>query len=111
MSMMQWDSEETKMKSKIKSLETQVGQLKENEEELKNRHEEQVQDLNDQIEQAQTETSARLNKIYSKQVDEIKRIQALEREQLASKLSAAHQELKILQMDHSQLIANTSLND
>ena len=40
MSVVQWEAEETKMKSKIKSLETQVAQLKENEEEMKNRHEE-----------------------------------------------------------------------
>ena len=44
-------------------------------------------------------------------MDEIKKIQALEREQLQSKLSTAHQELKILQMDHSQLIANTTFQD
>ena len=111
MAVMQFEAEETKMKSKIRTLETKVAQLKENEEDMKNRQEDQIQELNDQIEQAQSETTARLNGIYTKQMAEIRKIQALEREQLQAKLSAAHQELKILQMDHSQLIANTTFQD
>ena len=39
MTVMQFEAEETKMKSKMKSLETKVSHLKENEEDLKNRHE------------------------------------------------------------------------
>ena len=54
------------MKSKIKTLETQVSQLKDNEIDLKNKHDDQIQELTDQIEQAQTDTTSRLNQIYTK---------------------------------------------
>ena len=36
MNVMSWEAEETKMKSKIRSLETQVSQYKENMEDMKN---------------------------------------------------------------------------
>ena len=44
------EAEETKMKSKIKSLETQISQYKENMEDMKNQHDDHAQELNDQIE-------------------------------------------------------------
>lgn len=68
------------MKSKIKSLETQITQYKENMEDMKNQHDDHIQELNDQIEQARTDTARQLNDVYKKQIDEIKKIQGMERE-------------------------------
>ena len=41
------EAEETKMKSKIKSLEAQIAQYKENIEDMKNQHDDHIQELND----------------------------------------------------------------
>ena len=47
MNIMSAEAEESKMKSKIRSLETQVAQYKENMEDQKNQHDDHIQELND----------------------------------------------------------------
>jgi hypothetical protein len=60
------EAEETKMKSKIRGLETQISQYKENMEDMKNQHDDHAQELNDQIEQARTDTAKQLNEVYKR---------------------------------------------
>jgi len=103
--------EENKLKAEIKQQKVEIARLKEDIFRVKD-------DMNDQLDRSKREADDRrqedvsgIERNFMKELNHIKSIHKMEKDQIEHRAQKAVQDLQLLQMDHSKLISNTRVSE